>query len=124
MLEVGVLALDDVPALVSPRVQAHGAPAGRAVVSAVAPLVSRLGDDGLDATGAQVGADCPRGLRRVADHRVGADAGPSYQPVHTQPPQQQEQYRGVPCLARGDQADQWQPCPIDKLVDLRAQPAT
>ena len=44
-------------------------------------------------------------------------------PGHAQPTQQRQQHGPVSCLAGGDQAEQGQPCTVDELVDLRAQPA-
>lgn len=50
LLEVGVMALDHVPALIDDPVEVGRSAVGRAAACAVALLVSQLGDDGLNAT--------------------------------------------------------------------------
>lgn len=77
LLEVAVAAFDDVTALVVGDIEPDGSSAARPAALAVALLVGRFGDRGLDAAGAQVPA-ASRGIRtpyRPGPRRVGCGGG-------------------------------------------------
>lgn len=71
-------AFDDVAALVGLGVQGGWAPALGAAVLAVADLVVTLGDHGLDAAAGQREPVGSGAVGLVAEHRVGAGAGPAW----------------------------------------------
>jgi len=66
---------DDVPQAVGVDVVGDGPAAGAAASFAVAGLVSRFRDDGLDAASAQVRADAAAGVGLVGQDAAGARAG-------------------------------------------------
>lgn len=68
----------------------------RATACAVALLVRRPRDDGLDATGAQMGADGPRSVRLVTQYHARGSPGLPYRLGLTPLFQQRKQHRAAP----------------------------
>ena len=115
-------AFDDVAVLVVIDVVADGSAAAGTLVPAVAALVTRFGDHGLDAARTQVSTVGAGRVRLVFAQRLGRRAWPARpQPWDAKIGQKSRQGRGIVGLAWGDRQHQRLAAAVDQGVGLGGQ---
>lgn len=88
------------------------------------PLLIRwFRNHGFDAASAQMAADRAGGIRLVTPERVRSRPRPAGLAFDSQLRHQRQQHRRVAGLTGGDERGQREPVAIDKLMDLRREPA-